>query len=347
MKLLVITQRVDKDDENLGAFYYWFEAFASRFESVVIIADGVGNFSLPDNVEVYSLGKERRHNRIRRIWKFWEFFSEHYAKSDAVFFHMIPEFVIAAAPFTLSLKGKRVSGLWYAHKSVTPMLRCAEKIVDYIFSSSEAGFRLPSKKILFVGQAINTSLFRPSRTLHNTDALRMVSVGRISPVKNYEAIIRACALLPQRWGKKWSLSFIGGPLRKSDEEYMDFLKRYVSERSLDDRIQFMGPRKYSEIPSILQSHDMFINVSKTGSLDKAVLEAMSCGLTVIAANEAYKEVLPQKYFLDHTSPEFLSERIQMLASEDHPSNILSAIVGEKHSLEHTIDRIVSALSVKP
>ena len=343
MKLLIITSKVDKDDENVGAFYGWFEKFAQKNEKLVILSRGVGSAPLPQGSEVYSFDAPRL---ILRLWKYWTLFAYHYARSDAVFFHMMPEFVLAAAPFLLSLK--RRSSLWYAHKSVTWKLRIAERLVDFVFTSSADGFRLPSKKVLYLGQAIDTERFSPGADAirEKRHTLNMVTVGRISAVKNYETMVYACEILKRTWDRQWTFTIVGGPLLPRDHTYFSSLKKLVREKGLESFIHFYGSHPYNEIPDILREHDMFINLSGTGSLDKAVLEAMSAGLTVIVANEAYRPILPPQYFLAHVSPEFLAHRIQALANDARPNSALRNIVLKDHDVEKTVDTIQTILSAR-
>ena len=341
MKLLIVTPKVDKDDENLGAFYYWFEELAKHFDEIVIIANSVGVESLPAHVHVHTLYKEHGLGRLRRLWKFWELFSWHYARTDTVLFHMIPEFVLLAAPFLLS--NRKVCSLWYAHGSVTWRLRAADKLIDYVFTSSEGGFRLPSKKVFYLGQAIDTKRFEPAKEKNAGGEFRMVSVGRISPVKDYETILRACTLLKSSWSREWSFSIIGGPLLPRDREYLDVLKKFARESGIEKRVYFLGSRHYSEIPLLLREYDLFLNASKTGSLDKAVLEAMACGLPVITANEAYRKILAPKYFLERVSAPLLAERIKAISAELSPNTALREIVISQHSLSATIEKMSTIL----
>ena len=339
MKLLVVTQRVDKNDEVLGFFHRWIEEFARYCESVVVIASSMGEVKLPANVSVVTFG---RRWRVLRLYKFWELFSYHYARTDAVFFHMCPEFVLAASPFLISLK--RPSALWYVHKSVTHNLKFAERLVEWVFSASELSFRMPSKKVIYTGHAIDTETFR-SATSYQLPAsgLKLLSLGRISPVKDLETVIRACGALKSSWQRSWSLSVVGGPAMERDKEYLDSLKKLVISLELGNFIHFVGPRPHSDIADIYRDHDIFISTSTTGSLDKSVLEAMSSGLTVITANEAFQAVLPGKYFIEKRSPEFLAERIKALADEPRPNLILRNLVVENHGLENTIKKITEVL----
>lgn len=343
MKLLVITQKVDKNDENLGAFYLWWEMLSRHVEHLTLIASSIGEVNLPSNVTVMSLGKESGRGKLARMWKFLELFSYHYARSDAVLFHQIPEFVLASAPFLLSLKRK--SFLWYAHGSVNQKLKWAERLVDFVLTSSDGGFRLPSKKVLYLGQAIDETLFQPAaRPFDPGKPLRLITVGRIAPIKDYETLLRGCKVLKGMLKSAFTLSIVGGPILARDHDYLAMLKKLTLELGLEDVIHFRGAQPFSVIPALLQESDIFLNLSRTGSLDKAVLEAMACGLTTITANEAYRSFLPQHYFLDRVSAEFVAARVKLLASEIRPNQALREIVLAQHSLSKTIAKIASLLA---
>lgn len=342
MQLLIVTQKVDRQDSNLGFFHRWVEEFSKYYSQVVVIANSVGEYNLPKNVVVFSLGKERGLGRLRRYYRFWEFFFYHHARSDAVFFHMSPEFVLAASPFLLSMPRPRA--LWYTHKIVTWKLRIAERLVDYVFTASGLSFRLPSKKVIYTGHAIDTDFFRPAdQSRPTTSHLRLLTVGRISPVKDLETVVRALAILKESWKHPWVLSIVGGPLIERDHGYLATLKKLVWERGLGQRIVFEGARPHTELPEIYWEHDIFLSMSTTGSVDKSILEAMSSGLSVITANESFSSILGPPYFLEKRSPEVLAERIKTLASENRPNLILRNLVSERHDLKKTIRAIAETL----
>jgi glycosyltransferase involved in cell wall biosynthesis len=343
MKLLIVAQAVDRDDPNLGAFYYWFEMLARRAESVVIMTRRVPprDHGLPVNVSVYSFDAR---SRVARLWKFWTLFSRHYAESDAALFHQIPEYAIAASPFLISLK--KVTALWYAHGAVSWRLRIAERLVGYIFTSSRAGFRLPSKKVHHLGQAINTGLFRPAADGGGSrgDEVRLISVGRIAPVKNYETIVEACALLRDAGDPDWTLAVVGAPITDRDRVYAGQLNMLIREKNLESRVRFYDKRGYSEIPDILRRHDVFLNASATGSLDKAVLEAMACGLSVLTSNDAYRTILPPPYFLGDRASGLMARRIREVAREPRPNGVLRDIVVRDHALEGMMAKMAALLA---
>lgn len=250
VNLLIVTQKVNRNDPVLGFFHRWLEEFARHFSQVVVIAAAVGEYDLPAHVAVHSLGKEQGASKWKRILKFEELFSFHYARADAVFFHMSPEFVLASSPFLLSLP--KISSLWYIHRQGGWRLKLAERMVDYLFTAAEETFPLPSKKVIYTGHAIDTDFFQPrpggNRKIGNV--VKLLSVGRISPVKGYETIISACALFKEVAGHPWTLSIVGAPVTARDHAYFASLKNMIAEKGLGAEIIFEGGHPYQEMPLI-------------------------------------------------------------------------------------------------
>lgn len=59
MRLLIVTQKVDRDDDLLGFFHQWICEFAKHCDFVTVICLEKGEYALPANVRILSLGKER------------------------------------------------------------------------------------------------------------------------------------------------------------------------------------------------------------------------------------------------------------------------------------------------
>ena len=140
MKLLIITQKVDRNDPILGFFHRWIIEFAKHFESIAVICLFEGEHNLPANVKVLSLGKEEGGARIsktlRYIVRFYNYIWRERKNYDAVFVHMNPIYVVLGGVLWRMWK-KKIS-LWYTHKSVDLKLRAAEKFVHFIFTASRS-----------------------------------------------------------------------------------------------------------------------------------------------------------------------------------------------------------------
>ena len=113
MRLLFVTQKVDKNDGPLGFVHGWIIALAQTFDQVTIICLQKGESSLPPSVRVLSLGKETHPSRLRYVALFWKHILAHRNEYDFVLVHMNQEYVLLGALIWKAL-GKKVA-LWYNH----------------------------------------------------------------------------------------------------------------------------------------------------------------------------------------------------------------------------------------
>lgn len=349
MKLLIITQKVDINDDNLGSFHDWLKKLASLAD-LFVIANYVGVYELPRNVKVFSLGKEKHARKIIKLLKYQSLLLNLLPKVDGIFFHMCPEYVIGAGLWP-KFFGKKTL-LWYTHKSVGWKLKLAEKLVDKIFTASKESFRLPSKKVEITGHGIDIDKFKPqtSNLAYRQAGLKIkknkftiISVGRISPVKNYDLLIDAAEILKSRnfLAGNWEIKIAGASILESDKIYSEKLKEKIQEKKLESVIEFVGSVSNKNIAEFYQSGDLFINLSDTGSLDKAVLEAMSCGLKILTSNEAFKNIVPEENFTAN-EPHIVAEKIEKLAKFPNINrNKFIDYVSANHGLDNLAKKIIS------
>lgn len=290
MKILIICQKLAEDDDLLGAFVPWVKSIAKHADRVDVLCLSEGEHHLPDNCRVYSLGKELGAGRAGRWFKFVKLMFKLMPKCDAVFSHMSPIFSLASWPF-VKLYGKRAA-LWYAHGAVSWKLRWAEKCVDIIFTSTHEGCRIKSDKIHIVGQGIDVNKFEILNSKFETNSnvqnskFQMVSIGRIAPSKDYETMIKAAEELVKRGVADFGIKVIGKANLKEHQDYFDKIKQMVSQAGLDNYVKFIGAVPNKDAVKYYQEADLYLNMSHTGSLDRAIAEAMACGCVVLTCNEA-------------------------------------------------------------
>ncbi|MEA2112506.1 MAG: glycosyltransferase [Patescibacteria group bacterium] len=346
MKLLILTQKVDKNDDGvLGFFHGWVNEFAKHCEQVIVIALEARDYDLPNNVKVLSLGKEQGKSRLKYAFNFYKYIWSERKNYDNVFVHMNPEYIVLGGLFW-RLMGKKI-GLWYMHKSVDLKLRLAEKLTYIIFSATPESFRLKTKKLNITGHGIDVEQFISKDSLIKNKAFRVVTVGRISPIKDYETLIDAIKIL-QKYNSKIELDIIGGVGKAGQEKYLESLKKKVKNDGLEEVINFIGPVPTNNIVNYLQESNLFVNTSHTGSLDKTILEAMSCGLITISSNDSSKNVFgvhQDKLFFKLKDSSDLSQKIIGIInlSEHEKEKIkldLRKEVERSHNLEDLIKKII-------
>ncbi len=324
---MIITQKVDENDDILGFFVGWIAEFVKHCEKVTVICLQKGESAtadLPENVKVLSLGKEQLSavshqpsalQKLKYIFNFYKYILGERKNYDSVFVHMNPEYIILGAPLW-KLWRKKIA-LWYTHKQVDFKLRIAEKLVDKIFSASKESFRLPSRKLKVMGHGINIKQFSISNfqfSNKNENKLEIITVGRIAPVKNLHILIEVADILKNK-DFNFIIKVAGAPALESDKVYFEKLKNAVKEKGLGNEVIFVGSIPHGNIPKFYADEDLFVNLSGTGSVDKAVLEAMAAGLLVLTSNEAFRSILPEKY-LTENNPEQIAEKITALSKQE-------------------------------
>ncbi len=277
MKLLICTQAVDLNDPILGFFVRWLEEFAKHCETVDVICLRKGEYALPQNVSVHSLGTGGKLPRAIRLLSLSAKLRNHYTH---VFVHMNPEYLVAAGWYW-RLREKKTA-LWYTHKNVDTKLRIAEKFADVIFTASKESFRLPSKKVQVVGHGIDTEFFCPDASVARE--AWVLSVGRLTKSKRHDLAIEHA----HNAGKELRIAG-DGPERSALEVYA---------QTLGAQVQFLGGLNQVQLRDLYRKASYMIHTSETGSLDKVTLEAVACGCPIRTNDPALK-------FLEKETPEYV------------------------------------------
>lgn len=347
MKLLILTQKVDQDDDVLGFFYDWLLEFGKKCEKVTVICLEKGEVDLPENFEVLSLGKEVGDSRLKYLLNFYKYVWQKRKEYDNVFVHMNPEYIVLGG-FLWKFWKKKIT-LWYTHKQVNLKLRIAEKLADIIFTASKESFRLESKKVQVMGHGINIHKFKIRNLKSESDFFRIIYVGRISKIKNQKLLIEAVNELVNKQNiKDLKIKLVGAPVYSEDVEYKKSLDNYVKEKNLDSYIEFVGSVPNKEIYKYYEEADLSVNLCPTGGADKAVLESMASGIPVIVLNKTFAEDLGEyknELLLEAEDARELAKKITRFKDwspekKAKVSRFLRNVVEEGHDLEYLIKNIV-------
>ena len=106
----------------------------------------------------------------------------------------------------------------------------------------------------------------------------MVSVGRLDHGKGFDLLIQALFEIKDQLPKNWQTKIIGsGELR-------DTLQRKINTYNLQDNIILLGKKSKEELVPLLQQSDLFILSSRSETFGVVYIEAMACGLPIIATD---------------------------------------------------------------
>jgi glycosyltransferase involved in cell wall biosynthesis len=348
MRLLLFNLATDMDDPILGFTTRWIWALAKRVEFIRIITMRTGRVSVPNNVRIYSAGKEKGYSEPRRAIEFYRYLF-HVLREDHIdvcFSHMMPIFTVLAAP-ALRLKGIPII-TWYAHRQVTAILKLAHHLSQQIVSINKGSYPYTHDRFLSLGHGIDTDVFSPANSSPD-DPPFILSVGRLSPIKSFSTLIEAMPpLLQHACCVRCTLV---GDAPERDRPYVETLRQRVQALGLEDSVQFAGAMPNGQVVHWYQRCFAHVNLCPTGALDKVALEAMACGKLSLVANEEFRETMGDwadwLIFRHGDAGDLARKLIALLelssAEREKIGLYLRERVLQMHSLERLGDRLIGVL----
>lgn len=350
MNLLMFNLAADDEHVTLAFGLRWIEALAQNFDRIDLITMYEGRHRLPANVNVWSVGRERGYPKWLRVLRFYWLVLAILIKGRpaVVFSHMIPLFSVLFWPIAKLVGLPTV--LWYAHGATPRMLRLAHRAVDRVVSSTPEGFRLPSSKVRFVGQGVDAAQY-PYRSRHSRGILRLITVGRIAPSKGQDRLLAALANWRPNSASGWHLTIVGDATTAGERDYMRQVQLFAKERLAAGSVTFTGRLDANAIAALLADADLFVSLGTTGSLDKAIVEAMASGCPVISCNDAFRTIAEHEGFdscVVHDTPQALQAALDAFTvmddvERDSLAQIQARVARRDHTLEGLIFRLTAIL----
>lgn len=347
MRVLMVTYAMDSESPVLWWQDRVARAVASRCERLLVLTEALGVSAQPANVQVRVVPRWRQRLPARPLGAkgLMARGVARWCEAEGVtvcFVHMAAEWAPRLAPWLRRLGIPIV--LWYAHGTAGPTVRRAHDAATRVITSSREGFPLPSAKVRVIGQGIDVERFGlRDRPLAPRD---VVVVGRLSARKRINLAIQAFAEAARRRADL-RLRLVGPVLNRADRRYVESLHGLVRQLHLEHRVSFEGPRSPATLASVFQTALVHLSVSLTGSLDKAVLEALSTGCPVLASGEPFRELLAEvpSLWLENDAPAAIGQRIEQLHQNWRrydPMALRSLVVG-RHDLDRHVEALVREL----
>ena len=339
MNVLMMTPTVDPLDPSHGFAYTWMKRIAGQVDKLSVITLIQRNPEPDMEFEVYSLGTKT--NRLSKWLYLNRLLLKLVPQADLIFAHMYPVFPVLAWPFSRLFTKPLV--MWRCHNGhIGFMTKLGHALVNRVVTASEESFRIKSHKVKIIGHGIDIERFSASSKPASKDYFSILSVGRISPVKDYATMIEAVSIMVSEYHiENIGFLIVGGPPPTSGESYFDSIKKLAKEKGIEGKVRFIGNVPYNTVPDFYHRADLFISASQTGSIDKVVLEAMASGKLVVTCNEAFFPFLGDYRSIltfQKGNPHDLAKKIAVLHSlaEGEKAKIRSFLKGMVEA-EHSLD----------
>jgi len=334
-KLVFITQQVDPRHPALAATVPKIRALAELVDEVVVLADGAVPGVLPANCRVRTF---RAPHKTLRGARFEAALAREVKglRDGAVVAHMCPIYAVLAAPLARPM-GIPVL-LWFTHWRKSRLLSTAERLSNLVLSVDQRTFPLDSNKVVAIGHGIDVSdlpcVARPA----DRAPLTGLVLGRTSPSKGLETILRAVGEVPDI-----QLLVIGPSLTEEERLHRIALERLVIDLGLLDRVHIRPPVPRHTVPGLFAEVDFLVNDMREGATDKVVFEAAATCMPVIASNQAFDTLLPPELQFGHGDVDGLVRAIGWVLAVERNAvgRALREVVVTEHSVEAWADRVVS------
>ncbi len=340
MRLLIITQKVDREDPISGFFHNWISELSKKFEKISVICLEKGKFNLPKNIQIFSLGKESGKSKIKYIKNFFNLILGLHKEYDSIFVHMNQEYILLGG-FIWKILRKKIY-LWRNHQYGNLFTRIAVCLSNKVFCTSKFAFVAKCKKTILMPVGIDIERFKDLKIERLKNSV--LFLGRISPIKQPLLFIEALNILNKK-NIDFVCDFYGDPLPK-DQSYYDSLKVRVKELGLDNKIKFYKSVPNYETPKIYNEHNIFVNLTPSGSFDKTILEAAACGCLLVVANKTLNGEIDDRTIIEKETSENIAEKIKFWLNINKEERKIASEKLQKYVLEnHSLNALINKLCI--
>jgi D-inositol-3-phosphate glycosyltransferase len=178
------------------------------------------------------------------------------------------------------------------------------------------------QRIEVVPLGVDVERFKPldkedaRRQLGFEDARIILFVGRIEPLKGVDILINAAAMLES--DVECSVLIVGGD--ESSKAQIAQLQGLASDLGIEHRVAFVGAVDHDKLPLFYNAADVCVVPSHYESFGLVAVEAMACGVPVVASRVGGLTGTVKDgetgYLIPWLCPEPFAERIEMLLDNE-------------------------------
>jgi len=264
-----------------------------RFRHVIVClsTEGALRQRLDSHVEVHTLHKRRGHD-VRTLLRLVSLLRRIrpgivHSRNWAAFEAVGAAFMARVPVVIHGEHGREISDPEGRNRRRNAARRLCAPIIDHFVTVSDdlrswlvRRLHIPGSKVTTIHNGVDLTRFSYQDQLKSrlkvglpADARVIGTVGRLDPVKDQAALIRAFARLASTHPQAMLVIAGDGPCRGE-------LGALVSTLGLEKRVRLLGSR--SDIPVVLAALDVFALPSIAEGISNTILEAMATGLPIVA-----------------------------------------------------------------
>jgi glycosyltransferase involved in cell wall biosynthesis len=286
-----------------NATYYMAKSFAEEGHQVVVLTAGYNEkigYEVENGVHVYRVPSRREKissssvtEMLSYVWnankQLKEVIKKHEVQKAIIFFSIPCGFLGPVLlkkykiPYLISLRGGDVPGMEKGiskiHTLITPfrrrILKQAHAIIANSFGLAKASESADPFPVEVIPNGVDTNLFKPIERTANK-LFSFLFVGRFQAQKNLQVLLEVFANAFKN--KPVQLTLVG------DGPQKDLLLIQAQTLGVEKQLNWLPWQTKDNLKKCYQTADCLINYSLYEGMPNVVLEAMACGLPIIASN---------------------------------------------------------------
>lgn len=185
----------------------------------------------------------------------------------------------AGIPFVTTCHG------YYSHHPLSIVMGWGKRVISIsrvIGRHMIDDFGVAPERIRLIHRGVDLSQFsyQPWKQRQKNLALRIVNVGRLSPIKGQVEFLKSIHLLKQKIQKPLEVWIVGSE-GKGKTKYTELIRKTIKQLDLESCVQLLGTRR--DIPELIAQADLLVlSTLVPEAFGRVVVEAGAVGTPVIA-----------------------------------------------------------------
>ena len=214
---------------------------------------------------------------------------------------------------------------------ITPLLKSIWRGAEFRTVCSEDLARLgnmvdSTSDFLVVPNGVETNRFKPVERTSNSK-VKILFIGRLIPRKGFQRVVRALPRVNELTEKPFEIEVVGTGEAQAD------LDKVASSLGVSELIHYVGTVPYDRLEKSYQYADIFVLTSLSEGMPSVILEAMGCGLPIVASDVGGNNELVEEgvngYLIKGDDEEKLATDLAMLIDNDGKRKEMGRISREK------------------
>lgn len=171
---------------------------------------------------------------------------------------------------------------WVIYRISGQVIAVSQEIKDIICQS----FRLEESKVLVLkngiifDEGVSEPVDLKKEIFDSSNKLKLIAVGRLVPLKGFDILIKAVAEVVNQGFDDLLVLIVGGEKPNGGEQSR--LQALIRNLNMDNYVRLLGLRH--DVIGLMKACDIFVLPSRYEGLSLAMIEAMACGLPIVASN---------------------------------------------------------------